>query len=435
MSAKTVYVSMLGDIIHEGHINILQRAASLGSLTVGLLTDAALPDYDRLPYMDYDQRHKVVENIKGVDHVLPQEEMDYSSNLRRLKPDFVVHGDDWKEGHKAKLREGVIEVLKEWGGTLVEVPYTKGISSSQVEKTLRQIGITTDIRLRTLRRLLGVRKIIRILEVHSALAGLIAEKTEVERGGKPKHFDGMWSSSLTDSTLRGKPDIEKVDLTTRLQTINEILEVTTKPIIFDGDSGGRIEHFPFMVRSLERLGVSAVIIEDKVGLKRNSLFGANASQTQDSVENFCAKIQSGKKVQVSSDFMIIARVESLILNQGQEDALQRSLAYVQAGADGIMIHSSQKSPTEIVNFCKEFRKKDAKTPLVVVPSTYNTITEKELEGIGVNVVIYANHMLRAAYPAMQRVAASILQHDRSFEASEMCLPIKKILTLIPEQVY
>lgn len=432
---KKVYVCLLADIIHEGHIHVIQKATSLGDLTVGLLTDKAISNRARLPYMDYGQRKKVLENIRGVVQVIPQAEESYAHNLRQLKPDFVVHGDDWKQGHESKQRASVIELLKEWGGELVEIPYTKGISSSQVENALLQIGVTTDVRLKTLRRLLAVRKVIRILEVHSALVGLIVEKTEMQVAGKEKCFDGMWSSSLTDSTLRGKPDIEKVDLTTRLQTINETLEITTKPIIFDGDSGGRLEHFPFMVRSLERVGVSAVIIEDKIGLKRNSLFGTGASQLQDTVEGFCKKIKAGKRAQISRDFMIIARVESLILGQGQEDALHRSFAYVDAGADGIMIHSSQKTPDEILAFCKSFRAKDPHTPLVVVPSTYNTITEDALEQAGVNIVIYANHMLRASYPAMLGVAKTILQHGRSTEASDKCFPIKEILTLIPEDVY
>ncbi|MEE9170921.1 MAG: phosphoenolpyruvate mutase, partial [bacterium] len=361
----------------------------------------------------------------------PQETLDYVPNLTKLKPDYVVHGDDWRTGVQKESRQRVIQVLAKWGGELVEIPYTEGISSTKLNNVLREIGTTPQIRMKRLRRLLDATPIVRIMEAHNGLTGLIVENTKVEVDEQPKEFDGIWLSSLTDSTAKGKPDIEVVDLTSRLNTLNDILEVTTKSIIYDGDSGGLSEHFVFLVKSLERLGVSAVIIEDKIGLKKNSLFGTELPQTQDSVESFRDKISKGKNARVTDDFMIIARIESLILKKGLKDALQRAEAYIDSGADGIMIHSNRENPEEILSFCSEYKSFAKSAPLVAVPSTYNQITEDELVRAGVNIVIYANHLLRSAYPAMKTVAQSILKHGRSFEASENCMPIKDIITLIP----
>lgn len=432
MNKKTVYVGMSADMIHPGHLNIIHEAVKLGSVTVGVLTDAAIASYKRLPYLTYEQRAEIVSNIKGVDRVVPQTTLDYVPNLRQLKPDYVVHGDDWKEGVQQKTRQRIIEAMAEWGGQVVDIPYTQGISSTAMNQRLKEIGTTPEIRMKRLRRLIGAKRIVRILESHSGLTGLIIENTFVNVDGKKEEFDGMWASSLTDSTSKGKPDIEAVDITTRLHDLNDALEVTTKPVIFDGDTGGKLEHFVFTVRTLERLGISAVIIEDKVGLKQNSLFGTDAVQTQDTIEGFCAKIRAGKNAQITEDFMVIARIESLIAGKPVEDALERAAAYVAAGADGIMIHSKNKDGMDIKEFCQRFREKDVETPIVAVPTTYNQFTEDELADWGVNVVIYANHMLRAAYPAMVNCAKSILMHKRSLEASdEYCMPIKEILTLIP----
>lgn len=432
MNKKQVYVGMSADMIHPGHLNIIHEAVKLGSVTVGVLTDAAIASYKRLPYLTYEQRAEIVSNIKGVDRVVPQTTLDYVPNLRELKPDYVVHGDDWKEGVQAATRQRIIEAMAEWGGKVVDIPYTQGISSTAMNQRLKEIGTTPEIRMKRLRRLIGAKKIVRILESHSGLTGLIIENTSVMVNGKKEEFDGMWASSLTDSTSKGKPDIEAVDITTRLHDLNDALEVTTKPVIFDGDTGGKVEHFVFTVRTLERLGISAVIIEDKVGLKQNSLFGTDAVQTQDTIEGFCAKIKAGKNAQITDDFMVIARIESLIAGKPVEDALERAFAYVAAGADGIMIHSKNKDGMDIKEFCLRFREKNVDTPIVAVPTTYNQFDEDELASWGINVVIYANHMLRAAYPAMVDCAKSILTHKRSLEASEQyCMPIKEILTLIP----
>ena len=432
MSTPTVYVGMSADLIHPGHINILRRAAELGDVTIGLLTDAAIASYKRVPHMNFEQRKAVVENLKGVTLVVAQETLDYVPNLERLRPDFVVHGDDWRSGVQRRTRQRVIDALEQWGGKLVEVAYTEGISSTQLNQSVKQIGTTPSVRLSRLRRLLDAKPIVRILEAHSGLTGLIVENANVDIDGHRREFDGMWSSSLTDSTARGKPDIEAVDISSRLQTINEIFDVTTKPLVFDGDTGGKPEHFTFTVRSLERLGVSAVIIEDKEGLKRNSLFGTNVQQTQSSIEDFSGRIAIGKRAQITDDFMIIARIESLILERGMDDAIRRAQAYIEAGADGIMIHSSRKTPDEVFEFCRLFEKLPHRVPLVAVPTSYDQVTEQELADHGVNLVIYANQLLRAAYPQMMTVARSILSHERAHEADPYLAPIKDALAIVPE---
>jgi len=428
---KTVYVGMSADLVHPGHMNILKEASKLGEVTVGLLTDRAIASYKRLPFMSFEQRKEVVENIKGVVHVVNQETLDYRPNLEKLKPDFVVHGDDWKEGVQIKTRQHVVDTLDKWGGTLIEIPYTEGISSTQLNRSLAEIGTTVEVRRATLRRLILAKPIVRILEAHNTLSALIAEYTVVERNGESASFDGVWSSSLTDSTAKGKPDIEAIDMTSRINSVNDIFEVTTKPMIFDADTGGKVEHFEFTVRSLERAGISAVVIEDKTGLKKNSLFGNDVKQTQDSIEGFSDKIRRGKAAQISHDFMIIARIESLILEAGMDDALIRAAAYIKSGADGIMIHSRHKDPAEIVEFMEKFRASDENTPVVVVPTSFNSVTVEEFTEMGVNVVVTANHMLRAAYPAMLKVAKSILENGRTLEAEPDCMPVQDILSFIP----
>ena len=429
--AKQVYVGMSADLIHPGHLNIINVARELGEVTVGLLTDEAIASYKRLPVMNYEQRKMVVENIKGVKQVVPQETLDYVPNLRKLKPDIVVHGDDWKTGIQRETRERVIKALQEWGGELVEPTYTPGISSTKLIHATREVGTTPEIRLRLFRRLLAVKPIIRAIEAHNGLTGLIAEHTQVKVNGETREFDVMWISSLTDSTAKGKPDTGLVDLTSRLQTVEEILETTTKPIILDGDNGGEPEHFVHMVRSLERLGVSAVIIEDKIGLKRNSLFGADVDQTQDDIDTFCYKIRRGKQARVTEDFAIIARIESLILGKGVDDAFQRGKAYTDAGADAILIHNKDKNTSQLFEFCDRYNKLENRVPLIFVPSSYSHVTEDELVKAGGQIVIYANHLLRSAYPSMVKTAETILKNGRALEADEFCMPIKEIITLIP----
>ena len=429
---KSVYVAMSADILHIGHLNIINIAAEYGDLTVGILTDKAIASYKRLPYLSYDVRSKTVESIKGVKAVIPQETLDYTENLNKLKPDYVVHGDDWKSGVQSAVRKNVIKAIKKWGGELIEPSYTSGISSTMINSSLKDVGTTPDLRLKRLKRLINSKPLVRILESHSGLTGLIIENTTyTDKSGKIEEFDGMWSSSLTDSTSKGKPDIEQVDLTTRLHGINDMLECTTKPMIYDGDTGGKPEHFQFTVRTLERLGVSAIIIEDKTGLKKNSLFGTSVPQTRDSIEDFTHKIRYGKNAQITDDFMIISRIESFILGDTLEDALTRAEAYVDAGTDGVMIHSKEKSGEDIKSFCLEFRQNNKTTPIIVVPSSYNHIKEKELIEWGANVVIYANHLLRASFPSMQNVAKTILKNKRTSELDKTCMSIKEILELIP----
>lgn len=429
---KIVYLGMIGDIMHPGLINIINEGAKYGDVMIGLFTDKAIATHKRLPYLSYEQRKNVIENIRGVNSIVPQNDWSYVPNLLKYKPDYIIHGDDWREGPSKYLREEVFKVMESLGGEVIEIPYTKGISASGLKETIDSLGVTPQARLASLHRLISAKPVVRILESHNGLTGLIAEHTSVEVNGQHREFDGMWASSLTDSTSKGKPDIEAVDLTTRLHDLNDTLEVTTKPVIFDGDTGGKIEHFVFTVRTLERLGISAVIIEDKVGLKQNSLFGTDAVQTQDTIEGFCNKIRAGKNAQITNDFMVVARIESLIAGKPVEDALVRACAYVAAGADGIMIHSKNKNGMDIKEFCLKFREKDEHTPIVAVPTTYNQFTEEELADWGINIVIYANHMLRSAYPAMVKCAESILMNSRSLEASEQyCMPIKQILNLIP----
>ncbi len=428
---KQVYVGMSADLIHPGHLNIIKKAAALGEVTIGLLTDAAIASYKRLPHMTYEQRKEIIESIKGVNKVVPQTTLDYVPNLELLKPDYVVHGDDWREGVQQKTRQQVIDALAKWGGELVEVAYTSGISSTQLHKVMKEIGTTPDLRRNALRRLIDSMDIVRIMEIHSGLTGLIIESLAVDTPGRKLEFDGMWASSLTDSTAKGKPDIEAVDITSRVGTLNDVLEITTKPIIFDGDTGGKPEHFTFTVKTLERLGVSAVIIEDKTGLKKNSLFGTDVDQSQDDIESFCHKIKEGKKAQATDEFMIIARIESLILGKGISDAVERAKAYLETGADGIMIHSRNKIPDEIFEFCDIYNKFDNRKTLVVVPTSYNKTTEEELMAHGVNVVIYANQLIRSAYPAMVKAAMSILENGRSYEADSQMMSINEILELVP----
>lgn len=432
---KIVYIGMSADLIHPGHLNIINTGKKLGRVVIGLLTDKAIASYKRVPYLSFEQRKIIVENIAGVSEVIPQETLDYSANLQQLKPAFVVHGDDWKTGVQQATRQKVIDTLKEWGGELVEVPYTGGISSTAIQKALKETGTTADIRLKRLRRILSVKPCMRVLEAHNGLSGLIVENTSfTDEKGRQQEFDAMWISSLTDSMAKGKPDIEAVDVTSRLQTLNDILEVTTKPVIFDGDTGGKIEHFVFTVRSLERLGISAIVIEDKTGLKKNSLLEEQSSQEQDSIEDFCEKIRTGKKNCVTKDFMIIARIESLILGKTVADATERARAYIAAGVDGIMIHSKSQDGKEILEFARQYREFEHRVPLVAVPTTYNSITWQQLEEAGFNIVIYANHLLRSAYPSMLTTAQSILKFSRAKEAEDRLMSISELLKLIPSQL-
>lgn len=429
--SKKVYVSMIADLLHAGHINVLEEAEKYGEVLVGLLTATAINELHDTVYLKYEQRLDVIKSLKMVSAIVPQENASYKANLVKIKPDYVVHGDDWKDGMQSKYRQEVIDLLSEWGGELIEVQYSADINDKNLKNQLMKLGVTTVHRLGRLRQLIQNKPIVRILEAHNALSALIAENTVVEKNGKNISFDGVWSSSLTDSTAKGKPDIEAIDVSSRINTVNEIFEVTTKPMIFDGDTGGITEHFIFTVRSLERAGVSAVVIEDKTGLKKNSLFGNDVKQSQDSIENFCDKIRRGKAAQISDDFMIISRIESLILDAGMDDALVRANAYIKAGADGIMIHSRHQDPAEIIEFMKKFRQSDKNTPVIVVPTSFNSVTIEEFEAMGVNVVISANHMLRAAYPAMLNVAKSILKNGRSLEAEPDCMSVKDILKFIP----
>ena len=429
---RTVYMCFSTDIIHNGHISIIQKAAELGELTVGVLADEAVAKFKRYPLIPLEERILMFQNIKGVSKVIIQHKLEYDDVLLELKPDIVVHGDDWITGYQSRIRNRVIELLKEWNGQLVEFPYTHSPTDETINSLDQKLSMPENRRSR-LKKLLQYKNCLSVLEAHNGLTGLIVENTKIETDKGIKQFDAIWVSSLCDSAIKGKPDIELVDMTSRVNTLEEIMEVTTKPIILDGDTGGLTEHIVFNIRTLERIGVSAIIIEDKKGLKKNSLFGTQVHQEQESIESFCDKIREGKNALKTKDFMIIARCESLILEQGMDDALKRCHAYVEAGADGIMIHSCKKEPDEVLEFCRKFRETDKSTPIVVVPTTYNSITEQELADAGANIVIHANHLLRSAFPAMQKVARVILENARSLEADQYCMSIKNILTLIPNE--
>lgn len=429
---KKVYTCFCTDVIHEGHLNIIVEARKYGDVYVGVLTDAAMIRFNRFPTIDFNERVKLIRSLDGVKEVIIQDEIMYDKAIDKLRPDYVIHGDNWKTGPMKAVRDNVEKRLSLYGGKIIDVPYTYNENVKRIDAQLREKLAMPEYRRKRLKQLLAICPIVKTIEVHSGLTGLIAEKTIVENDGELDQFDAMWISSLCDSTAKGKPDIELVDMTSRFRTIDDVMEVTTKPIIFDGDTGGLIEHFVYTVRSLERMGVSAIIIEDKTGLKKNSLFGTEVAQTQDTIEHFCEKIRAGKKVQLTDDFMIIARIESLILEQGMEDALTRAYAYVAAGADGIMIHSRKKDPAEILEFCDRFRTKNKNTPIVVVPSSFNIITEDELSAHGVNIVIYANQLTRSAFPAMEQTAKDILKYHRAKEVDSRLMPIKEIISLIEE---
>ena len=428
---KKVYIGLTADILHHGHMNLLEEARKYGDIIIGLSTDAAVAEIKRLPYLNYKQREKIIKNFQGVTKIIPQKEWEETNNIRKIRPDFVVHGDDWKFGSDRVIRKNVIKALNEYGGKLIEIPYTKGVSSGAYVDSQRAVSTTPEIRKSTLLRLINSKPIIRIIEAHSPLSAIIAEKTVLQKGVKKKSFDGFWSSSLTYSTLMGKPDTESLEISQRLSYVNDIFEVTTKPLIFDADTGGQVDHFPMKIKSMDRLGISAVIIEDKTGLKKNSLLKDTSQQVQEDKNKFAQKITAGKKAKISEDFMIIARIESLILGKGVKDAIERAKKYVEAGADAIMIHSKSNTPKEIFEFSKKFRKNFKSIPLVSVPTSYNKVNEDELSKNGFNIVIYANQLLRAAYPAMQIAANKILKYGRSKEIDKQLISIEKILELIP----
>lgn len=429
---KKVYTCFCTDVIHEGHLNIIEEAKKRGRVIIGCLSDKALIRYNKFPTISQEERVKLYRSIDGVEEVVIQNDTFYDDVITLIKPAYVLHGDNWKEGPEKAIRDHVEELLNAYGGELVDIPYTYNEKVRKIDLQLREKLAMPEYRRKRLRQLLQMTPIVKVMEAHSGLTGLIVEKTIVEHEGKLDQFDAMWLSSLCDSTAKGKPDIELVDMTSRFRTIDDIMEVTTKPIIFDGDTGGLAEHFVYTVRSLERMGVSAVIIEDKKGLKKNSLFGTEVEQTQATIEEMSAKISAGKQSQLTEDFMIIARIESLILEKGMDDALERAFAFVKAGADGIMIHSRKEDPAEVLEFCDLFRKEDKDTPLVVVPSRFNVVTEDELAEHGVNIVIYANQLTRSAFPAMQQTAVDILKNHRAKEVDDRLMPINEIITLIDE---
>lgn len=429
---KKVYTCFCTDMIHDGHLNIIREARKYGEVIIGVLSDEAMVRFNRFPGISFQERCRMIQELDGISQVVVQKDIMYDNIIHELRPDYVIHGDNWKEGPMKAIRDNVVKLLASYGGELIDIPYTYSENVRRLDAKMKEKLSMPEYRRKRLKQLIKLCPVVKALEVHSGLTGLIAEKTVVANDGELDQFDAMWISSLCDSTAKGKPDIELVDITSRFRTIDDVMEVTTKPIIFDGDTGGLTEHFVYTVRSLERMGVSAIIIEDKTGLKKNSLFGTDVVQTQDTIEHFCEKIAAGKAIQLTDEFMIIARIESLILEQGMEDALRRARAYVAAGADGIMIHSRKTDPAEILQFCDLFRSEDQEPPIVVVPSSFHSVTEEELAEHGVNIVIYANQLTRSAFPAMEQTAKEILKYHRAQEADERLMPIKNIISLIEE---
>ena len=430
MQKKTVYVGLAADILHKGHMNILKLASKYGDVTVGLLTDKAISSYKNLPHLNFDQRKEVLKNIRYVKKVIAQDTLDYTKNLNKIKPHFVVHGDDWKKGVQKKTRSNVLKTLKKWSGKLIEPRYTKNISSSEIKKKIKELGTTPDIRRLKLKRLLNSKKIVRVLECHNPISGLIIENLSVKKSHKTDEFHCMWSSSLTDSVSRGMPDNQSVDYSVRTQGVNDIFNVTTKPLIFDIDNGGSILHLPYVVKKLESIGVSAIIMEDKIGEKSNSLFKDQSKAKQDTIKNFCKKIRKVKDTAITNDFLCISRIESLILGKSMEDAIKRAKAYSKAGTDLIMIHSKEKNAKEIFHFAKKFRNLNIPVPLVAAPSTYSKTRENELAKNGFKIVIYDSHLFRASYNSMLKTAKGILENERSFETEKNISSIENILHLI-----
>ncbi len=428
---RTVYMCFSTDLIHGGHIEIIRKARRLGKLIVGVLSDEAVASYKRFPLVPCAERMKLFENIAGVSRVVEQRTLSYRENIEAYRPDIVVHGDDWCAGFQKPVRDEVVSLLEGYGGRLVEFPYSAGEEYQEIQKRQRADLAMPDLRRGRLRRLLEMKGLITVMEAHDGLTGLIVEDTVVHENGGARQFDALWLSSLCDSTARGKPDIELVDMTSRFRTLDDIMEVTTKPVIFDGDTGGLTEHFVYTVRSLERMGVSMVIIEDKTGLKKNSLFGTEVEQTQAPIDEFCQKIRAGKNAQRTQDFMICARIESLILEKGMDDALERARAFTAAGADAVMIHSRKKDPAEICEFIERFRKEDPATPIVLVPTSFNSVKEEEWKARGASVIIYANQLMRAAVPAIRSAAVSILENHRAEECDADLMPFAEIIRLIP----
>lgn len=428
---KIIYVPMGADILHTGHLNIINKAKKYGQIIIGLFTDSAIAEYKTFPLINYNQRLEIIKNIKGVNKIVKQKTWDYSYNLNKIKPDFLIHGDDWKKGIQKKTRLKVLKLLKRWNGKLIELPYTKQPEMKENKKNMQNLIYNPENRVSRLKRLLKSKKIVRFIESHNPLTGLIIEKLKINHKNEFKEFEGIWSSSLTDSASNGKPDNQSVELSTRIQNLNNIIEVTTKPILFDADNGGRPEHLPYTIRNLERLGVSAIAIEDKIGLKSNSLFKDQSKANQDTIKNFCKKIKIACNARRSPDFLIVARIESFILGRDLHDAIKRAESYSKAGADLILIHSKEKTPREIFLFSKKFKKSKFFKPLIAVPSTYSKVSEDQLIKNGFKVVIYANHLLRAAYPAMENAALKILKNSRSLEIEKKIIPIKKILNIIP----
>ena len=431
MSNKIIYLGLTADLIHAGHINIINEALKYGQLLIGLITDQAISKEKRLPLLSYFDRKALLLNIKGVKDIVPQEDWDYSINLQKYKPDFFIHGDDWNTSEYKIIKNNCINVLSAYGGKLIEIAHTPNINSDLVVDKIRKLKNVSSLRQNTLKRLLQSKSFIKIIEVHSPMSAMIIDNLKINNERGSNFFDGFWSSSLSDSTLFGRPDIESLDIASRLNMINNIFHATTKPLVMDIDTGGLLEHLEINIKTIEQAGVSAVVIEDKKGLKKNSLFGNEVIQHQEDVKVFQEKIKLINTIKVNDNFLCIARIESLILDKGLEDALHRASSYVDAGADMVLIHSRKKTPDEVFLFANEFKRDHPNIPLACIPTSFYTVTEGLLQDKGFNLSIYANHLIRASYKHMEKIAKSILTYQTSQYIEEDIESVKDILNLIP----
>ncbi len=405
---KTVYVGMSADLVHPGHINLLREAASLGRVTVGLLTDRAISSYKRMPFLTFEQRRAVIEHIAFVTAVVPQDTLDYTDNLRLLRPDFVVHGDDWRNGVQAQTRRRVLDVLREWGGTLVEPPYTEGISSTALRMAAMDIGFAPGVRQRRLRRMLDCKPLVRVMQAHDGLSAHIVDRLEETTQGAPREYDAIWVDSLAGAPIRGKPDPLPFDLSSRLVTLHEILDATTKPLICNAGGAGHAAGVTAAVRTLERIGVSAIVIDTEVTDRRAVPAMAASAPPQDDMAAFIREIAAARDARVTPDFMIIARINDRTRDCGADRMMARAAAGVDAGADAVMCDSDPVNPDGIFDLCRRYRRLMNGHPLLVGLSGTEGLQEHDLASAGASMVVYTDTLLRAAREAMISAASQVL---------------------------
>jgi len=402
-SEKTVYVGMVGDMLHVGHINILKTAARLGRVTVGVLTDRAVVGYKRLPLLAFEDRVRVVESIADVAAVVPQKTLSYVENLRALRPDYVVHGDDWRYGDQvSRARAEVIATLGEWGGELVEVAYTKGISSTAIHRSGAADALFSGTRQGRLRRLLAAKPTLRIVEAHSGLSAKIA--AEVRGPDGATGFDAVWQSGLTDAIHRGKSDGGAVDRGRRLQAVEEILDAGPLPLIYDGRAAGRPETVFDLTRALDKAGVSALCLGDRSDPDRT---GPEMSPAET-----VAQIEAVRAACPTGAVMAISRIVVAAPGNGGsgalDRALDRALALLEAGSDAVMFDSAADTAEPILDIAARLRRQRRDVPLFAAQSDRWGAPIHRFENAGIDAVVYETHLLRATVAPMRRAATALL---------------------------